>query len=96
MAPTNILLFAHTHRGAATSVDLASICVDEKDLIGSYSSDVTLQPSAAHWVFSRKLDVRRLISHRFPLEQTPAAVALAARPSADSLKVMVMPSGASA
>ncbi len=86
-----ILLFAHTHRGAATSVDLASICADEKDLIGSYSSDVTLQPSAAHWVFSRALDVRRLITHRFPLEQTPAAVALAARPSADSLKVMVMP-----
>ncbi len=86
-----ILLFAHTHRGAATSVDLASICTDEKDLIGSYSSDVTLQQSAAQFVFSRKLDVRRLITHRFSLEQTPAAVALAARPSADSLKVMVNP-----
>jgi L-iditol 2-dehydrogenase len=70
-------------------IDLASICLDEKDLIGSYSSDFTLQSEAARLVFSRRLDVRPLISHRFPLEQTAAAIALASKPTEDSLKILV-------
>src|SRR5207253_10972380 len=53
-----ILLFAHTKRGALTEVDLASVCVDEKDLIGSYSADFTVQKEVARLVFARKLDVR--------------------------------------
>jgi L-iditol 2-dehydrogenase len=84
-----VLLFAHTRRGAQTAVDLASVCVDEKDLVGSYSSDVTLQDEVADYVFSRKLDVRKLVTTEFPLERTSEAVALAAHPTADSLKVMV-------
>jgi L-iditol 2-dehydrogenase len=85
-----VLLFAHTRRGTVTDLDLSSVCVDEKDLLGSYSSDVTLQPAVARLVFSRRLDVRRLVTHQFPLEETSAAVALAARPASDSLKVMVV------
>jgi len=73
-------------------IDLASICLDEKDLIGSYSSDFTLQSEVARLVFSRRLDVRRLITHRFPLEQTAEAVALAAKPTSDSLKILVQAS----
>ncbi len=84
-----ILLFAHTKRGALTEVDLASVCVDEKDLIGSYSADFTLQKEVAKLVFSRKLDVRPLISHRFQLSETAAAVNLAAHPTPESLKVVV-------
>lgn len=84
-----VLLFAHTKRGAVAPVDFSSVCVDEKDLLGSYSSDVTLQPAVARLVFSRKLDVRPLVTHRFPLAETAAAVALAARPQPDSLKVVV-------
>jgi L-iditol 2-dehydrogenase len=71
-----VLLFAHTQRGARLTVDPATICVDEKDLFGSYSSDFTLQDEVARLVFSRQLDVRGLISHQFPLEKTAAAVAL--------------------
>jgi L-iditol 2-dehydrogenase len=84
-----LLLFSHTRRGQSTSVDLATICVDEKDLIGSYSADFTLQKHAARLVFSRQLDVRRLITHQFPLEQTAAAVELAANPTPNSLKIVV-------
>ncbi len=84
-----ILLFAHTRRGAPTAVDLAGVCVDEKDLLGSYSADFTLQQEVARRVFSRRLDVRPLITDRFPLEQTPAAVELAAHPAPGSLKVLV-------
>jgi L-iditol 2-dehydrogenase len=84
-----VLLFSHTKRGARLTVDPATICVDEKDLLGSYSSDFTLQDEVARLVFSRQLDVRPLISHRFPLEQTAAAVQLASRPTKDSLKIIV-------
>ncbi len=70
-------------------LDLASICLDEKDLIGSYSSDFTLQAEVARLVFSRRLDVRPLITHYLPLIETNKAVALAAQPTSDSLKVMV-------
>ena len=84
-----VLLFAHTRRGAVTGLDLSRVCVDEKDLIGSYSADITLQRRVAQIVFSGRLDVRRLVSHVFPLEQTAVAVALAANPTPDSLKVVV-------
>ncbi|HOP98078.1 MAG TPA: alcohol dehydrogenase catalytic domain-containing protein [Verrucomicrobiota bacterium] len=84
-----IMLFAHTKRGAVTQLDLAQVCVDEKDLIGSYSADFTLQDEVARLVFSRKLDIRPLITHRFPLEQTAKAITLASKPTPDSLKVVV-------
>jgi L-iditol 2-dehydrogenase len=84
-----VLLFAHTKRGDRTTLDLATICVDEKDLIGSYSADFLLQTEVARLVFSRKFDVRRLITHQFPLAQTAAAIELAAQPTAESLKVVV-------
>ena len=84
-----VLLFSHTRRGDAAQVDLATICVDEKDLIGSYSADFHLQAKVARLVFSRRLDIRRLISHEFPLEQTAAAVELAAHPTSESLKIVV-------
>jgi threonine dehydrogenase-like Zn-dependent dehydrogenase len=58
-------------------------------LLGSYSSDVTLQAEVARLVFSRQLDVRPLVTHRFTLAETSAAVALAAKPTPDSLKVLV-------
>ncbi|MDE3100098.1 MAG: alcohol dehydrogenase catalytic domain-containing protein [Verrucomicrobiota bacterium] len=94
-----VLLFAHTRRAApggfdsqaagGAGIDFASICLDEKDLIGSYSADFTIQQEVARLVFSRQLDVRGLISHRFPLEKTASAVALAAKPTEDSLKIIV-------
>jgi L-iditol 2-dehydrogenase len=72
-----------------STLDFSTICLDEKDLIGSYSSDFTLQAEVARLVFSRRLDVRDLISHSFPLAQTAAAIALAANPKPDSLKILV-------
>ena len=85
-----VLLFSHTRRGGETALDLATVCVDEKDLIGSYSADFQLQEEVARLVFSRKLDARRLITHQFPLAQTAAAIELAAHPTAESLKVVVV------
>ena len=74
---------------SAFPLDLASICLDEKDLLGSYSADFTLQQEVARLVFSRRLDVRQLITHHFPLNETANAIALAAHPTPDSLKILV-------
>jgi L-iditol 2-dehydrogenase len=91
-----VLLFSHTRRGDQATLDLATVCMDEKDLIGSYSADFLLQDEVARLVFSRKLDVSRLITHQFPLEQTAAAVELASHPTAESLKVVVTQDSAAA
>ena len=88
-----VLLFAHTQLGAGVPVDLGAVCAQEKDLIGSYSSDFTLQERSAELVFSRRLDVRSLISHRFGLEEAVEAIGVASRPGADTLKVIVRASG---
>ena len=87
----HLLLFAHTKRGDEMPLDLSTICVDEKQLIGSYSSDFLLQKEVAGIVFTRKLDVRKLITHTFGLEQTAEAVALAAQASPGALKIVVSP-----
>jgi L-iditol 2-dehydrogenase len=70
-------------------LDLASICVDEKDLLGSYSADFTLQQEVSRLVFSRRMDVRGLVTHRFSLEKTADAIQLASRPTFESLKILV-------
>ena len=72
-------------------MDLSRVCVDEKDLLGSYSADFTLQREVARIVFSRQLDVRGLITHRFPLTKTSEAVGLASHPTPESLKIIVCP-----
>ncbi len=86
-----LMVFAHTRRGVVSAVDLADVCVDEKDLLGSYSADVTLQSEVARLVFGRRFDVRPLITHQFDLAQGAAAVELAAKPTPSSLKVVVTP-----
>jgi L-iditol 2-dehydrogenase len=83
------LLFAHTRRGNSFPLDLSSVCVDEKDLLGSYSSDITLQREVARLIFSRKMDVRKIITHEFPLENAVQAIQLASKPTAESLKIVV-------
>ncbi len=85
-----VLLFAQTVRGEA-AFDPASICVDEKTLLGSYSASVDLQDEAVRFVFRREADLERLISHRFPLSEAVAAIDLAAHPRPDSMKVVIQP-----
>jgi L-iditol 2-dehydrogenase len=85
-----VLLFAQTLHGEAV-FDPAAVCVDEKALLGSYSSSVDLQEEAARWVFGRP-ELERLISHRFPLSQAVEALSLAASPRPDSLKMVIQPS----
>ena len=85
-----VLLFAQTVHGE-TTIDPAAVCVDEKTLLGSYSASVDLQEESVRLVFSRELDLESLITHRFPLQESVAAIALAAHPKPESLKVVIQP-----
>jgi L-iditol 2-dehydrogenase len=83
-----VLLFAQTARGEVT-IDPASVCVDEKTLLGSYSASIELQDEAVGWVMGGEVDLARLISHRFPLSRSVDALNLAAHPQPDSMKIVV-------
>ncbi|MGC1452242.1 MAG: zinc-dependent dehydrogenase [Candidatus Sulfotelmatobacter sp.] len=85
-----VLLFAQTQHGEAL-IDPAAICVDEKTLVGSYSASVGLQQESAHFVMNRVMDLERLVSHRFPLPESPQALDLAAHPQPSSMKIMIQP-----
>ncbi len=84
-----VLLFAQNDPQMKIEFPAAAVGVEEKEILGSYSAAVDLQTECAELVFSRRLPVRELVSHRFPLEQIEQALALAARPAGDSLKVVI-------
>jgi L-iditol 2-dehydrogenase len=85
-----VLLFAQTVRGEV-QIDPASICVDEKTLLGSYSASVELNEEVAEFVFSGAMDLAGLYSHRFPLAQSLEALQLAAHPQPDTMKIAIQP-----
>jgi len=85
-----VLLFAQTQHGEAV-IDPAAVCVDERTLLGSYSASVDLQEQSVHFVMNREMDLERLVSHRFPLAQSTAALQLAAHPQPSSMKVLIQP-----
>jgi L-iditol 2-dehydrogenase len=94
-----VMLFAQTQHGEAT-IDPGAVCVDEKTLLGSYSSSFTILDEATDLVlggYRNGFDMTQLISHRFPLEQAVQAIDIASHPKGDSMKVMIEPvSGAGA
>jgi L-iditol 2-dehydrogenase len=85
-----VLLFAQTQHGEAV-IDPAAICVDEKTLVGSYSASVDLQEESVRFVMNREMNLEQLVSHRFPLAQSPQALELASHPQPSSMKIMIQP-----
>src|SRR6202789_3550522 len=88
-----VVLFAQTQHGEAP-FDPAAVCMDEKTLMGSYSSAVTVNEDVNRLVFEgyrSGLDLTQLISHRFSLEDAVAAIELASHPQADSMKIVIQP-----
>lgn len=89
-----VMLFASTQHGTA-AFDPAAVCMDEKTLMGSYSASVAIQQEGIDLVFegyrSGKLDLTKLISHRFDLKDAAEAIDLASHPKADSMKIVLKP-----
>jgi L-iditol 2-dehydrogenase len=91
-----VMLFASTQHGTAP-FDPAAVCMDEKTLMGSYSASVAIQQEAIDLVFEGyrkgKMDLTKLISHRFSLEDASEAIDLASNPVASSMKIVLKPTG---
>jgi L-iditol 2-dehydrogenase len=84
-----ILLFAANDPVTKIEFPAAAVGIDEKEILGSYSAAVDIQDAAAELVLLRKLPVMEIVTHRFPLDRIQEALELAARPSADSLKILI-------
>jgi L-iditol 2-dehydrogenase len=82
-------VFAATAAGENAEVDFGSLCLEEKDILTSYSASIDVQALSAELVFSRAIRVAELVTHRIPLERAPEAIALAAHPAPGVLKVVV-------
>ena len=88
-----VMLFAATQHGEAP-FDPAAVCMDEKTLMGSYSSSVAINDDVAKLVlegYSNGFDLTQLISHRFSVDDAVAAIELASNPQSDSMKIVIQP-----
>ena len=88
-----VMLFAQTQHGEAV-IDPGAVCMDEKTLMGSYSSSFEILDEVTGLVFSgykNGFDLTQLISHRFPLERAVEAIEIASHPKGDSMKIMLEP-----
>ena len=88
-----VMLFAQTQHGE-TTIDPGAVCMDEKTLMGSYSSSFEILDEVTALAFDgyrNNFDLTQLISHRFPLEQAVEAIEIASHPKGDSMKIMIEP-----
>lgn len=85
-----VLLFAHNDPVMQLGFPAAAVGVEEKEILGSYSASIDDQAESAQLVFERRLPVKEMISHRFPLEQIAEALELAAHPADTTLKVVII------
>lgn len=84
-----VLLFAHNDPVMRLEFPAAAVGVEEKEILGSYSASIEEQEESAELVFGRRLPVREMVSHRFPLERIGEALEMAARPADNTLKVVI-------
>ena len=88
-----VMLFAATQHGEAP-FDPAAVCMDEKTLMGSYSSSVAINDEVSQLVlngYKAGFDLTQLISHRFSIQDAVAALDLASNPQPDSMKIVIQP-----
>ena len=84
-----VLLFAANDPVTKIEFPASEIGIDEKEILGSYSAAVDIQDSAADLVLNKKLPVMEIVTHRFPLDKIQEGLELAARPTAESLKILI-------
>jgi L-iditol 2-dehydrogenase len=84
-----VLLFAANDPVTKIEFPAAAVGIDEKEILGSYSAAADIQESAAALVLGKKLPVTEIVTHRFALDRIQEALELAARPTAESLKILI-------
>jgi len=85
-----VLLFAANDPVTKIEFPASAVGIDEKEILGSYSAAVDIQEAAAELVLKKQLPVMEIVTHRFPLAQIQEALELAAHPTSESLKILVI------
>jgi L-iditol 2-dehydrogenase len=84
-----VLLFAANDPVTKIEFPAAAVGIDEKEILGSYSAAVDIQEGAANLVLQKKLPVMDIVTHRFPLARIQEGLELAAKPTVESLKILI-------
>jgi L-iditol 2-dehydrogenase len=84
-----ILLFAANDPVTRIEFPAAAVGIDEKEILGSYSAAADIQDTAADLILKKQLPVMEIVTHRFPLARIQEALELAARPTVESLKILI-------
>src|SRR5881394_1799346 len=84
-----VLLFAANDPVTRIEFPAAAVGIDEKEILGSYSAAVDIQEEGADLVLKKKLPVMDIVTHRFPLARIQQGLDLAAKPTEESLKILI-------
>ena len=84
-----VLLFAANDPVTKIEFPAAAVGIDEKEILGSYSAAVDIQEAGADLVLKKKLPVMDIVTHRFPLARIQEGLDLAAKPTEESLKILI-------
>ncbi|TFG04926.1 MAG: L-iditol 2-dehydrogenase [Promethearchaeota archaeon] len=84
------LFFAETYDSGTINLDPNLIYSKELDFVGSYSSSPDYYQMGLDLIQHNQIDVKKLISHRFKLDEIAKAIQLAHEAS-ESLKIMINP-----
>src|SRR5438094_5693272 len=84
-----VLLFAANDPVTRIEFPAAAVGIDEKEILGSYSAAVDIQEAGADLVLNKKLPVMDIVTHRFPLARIQQGLDLAAKPTEESLKILI-------
>src|SRR6202163_2333925 len=84
-----VLLFAANDPVTRIEFPAAEVGIDEKEILGSYSAAADIQDAAADLILKKQLPVMNIVTHRFPLARIQEGLELAARPTVESLKILI-------
>jgi L-iditol 2-dehydrogenase len=84
-----VLLFAANDPVTRIEFPAAAVGIDEKEILGSYSAAVDIQDAGAELVLKKRLPVMEIVTHRFPLAKIQQGLDLAAKPTEESLKILI-------
>jgi L-iditol 2-dehydrogenase len=84
-----VLLFAANDPVTKIEFPASAVGIDEKEILGSYSAAVDIQEAGADLVLKKKLPVMDIVTHRFPLARIQEGLDLAAKPTEESLKILI-------
>jgi L-iditol 2-dehydrogenase len=89
----HILFFAADGPDKTLAIPVTSFWFSQPTIQFSYGAAPRDMREALEWIGSHKVRVDDLVTHRFSIDETPAAFDLAANPRENSLKVIVHPNG---